>query len=120
MGVTEEDEKAKEQKLPNGKQEADKKKKKQESVVQENQESSGGCCQGANGGGFTCCRDGSFEESGKTEGGNPKEQCSKEGSNCKIMSWVGSFEQKEVLTVTAVVGAVAAVAVAYSYYKRSR
>ena len=66
----------------------------------------GGCCQGVNG--FSCCMDGSVDEKG-TQNKAPR----------KLSSWIGSLEQRDVLTAAAVVGAVATVAIAYSVYRRS-
>lgn len=117
MGVSaEEGEKANEQKLPNG--ENVDKSKEQGSGSQDIKESFAGCCQGANGG-VTCCRDGSFQQS--DEGEEKKlEASSKQGSFCKLPNWIQKLEQRDVLAAAAVVGAVATVAVAYSYYRRSR
>ncbi|KAK9119825.1 hypothetical protein Scep_017918 [Stephania cephalantha] len=76
------------------------------------------CCQGANG--VSCCRDGNIESStGSTE----KKQTDHSGL-CgsgldRVSAWMGKLEQTDVLAVAAVIGAVASVAVAYSYYKRS-
>ncbi|XP_071731137.1 altered inheritance of mitochondria protein 32-like [Rutidosis leptorrhynchoides] len=77
------------------------------SIIKDEKENTGGCCQGANG--FSCCRDESSEE--KKEG---------KKSISKIDFFTRKWEQHEVFTAAAVVGAVATVAVAYSYYKRSR
>lgn len=75
--------------------------------IKDEKESTGGCCQGANG--FSCCRDESPE-------------ATKEGkkSICKLNFFTKKWEQHEIFTAAAVVGAVATVAVAYSLYKRSR
>lgn len=100
----EEDRKVKEEKLPNGK-EAEKSKKHEANNTQV-KENVGGCCQGANG--FSCCMNGSVDEKG-TEIKAPS----------KLSSWIGSLEQRDVLTATAVIGAVATIAIAYSYYRRS-
>ncbi|GAV68562.1 Suc_Fer-like domain-containing protein [Cephalotus follicularis] len=114
MGVYTEGEKVDEKQLPNGKEVKKSKKKHEESKIQE-KEIAGGCCQGANG--VSCCSDGSMkvtgdklidttEVHGKTGGG-------------KVSCLVGSWEQSEVLTAAAVIGAVVTVAVAYSFYRRS-
>ena len=90
--------------------------KHEESTAQKTNENVGGCCQGANG--FTCCMTASSEvgESKKSE--ETIEVRGKTGQS-KLRSWVESWEQRDVLTAAAVVGAVATVAVAYSYYRRS-
>lgn len=96
------------EKLPNGKgDKKSKKKKHEESKVEVNNEANGGCCQGANG--FSCCKDASSDA---TSNKNLK------GSS-GLSNWFASLEQKEVLTGVAVVGAVATIAIAYSYYRRS-
>ena len=101
MGVppVEKAEKAVEQALPNG---SDLKES-----VKEEKENTGGCCQGANG--VSCCRDESSEA--KTEG---------KKSTYKLDIFSKKWEQHEIFTAAALVGAVATVAVAYSLYKRSR
>ncbi|CAK9161127.1 unnamed protein product [Ilex paraguariensis] len=106
MGVcVEEADKLDEHKLPNG--EALKHSEtRQENGSKEKKESVASCCQG--GTGFSCCRDESLEE--------------KQGKNGRgrLTTWVRKWEQREVLTATVVVGAVAIVAVAYSFYGRSK
>lgn len=77
------------------------------STKEEKENSSGGCCQGANG--FSCCRD----EKSETE----KEVNKENGKRNFLMK---KWEKHEVFTVTAVVGAVVTVAVAYNFYKRLR
>lgn len=101
MGVppVEKAEKAVEQALPNG---SDLKES-----VKEEKENTGGCCQGANG--VSCCRDESSEA--KTE---------RKKSAYKLDIFSKKWEQHEIFTAAALVGAVATVAVAYSLYKRSR
>ncbi|XP_010528220.1 PREDICTED: altered inheritance of mitochondria protein 32-like [Tarenaya hassleriana] len=64
----------------------------------------GGCCQGVNG--VSCC-----------QGENPEPAKKKE--TCKPPGWFRSLEKDEVFLAAAVVGAVATVAVAYSFYRRS-
>ena len=90
--------------------------KHEESTAQKTNENVGGCCQGANG--FTCCMTASSEvgESKKSE--ETIEVRGKAGLG-KLTSWVESWEQHEVLTAAAVVGAIATIAVVYSYYRRS-
>ncbi|KAI8533613.1 hypothetical protein RHMOL_Rhmol10G0023200 [Rhododendron molle] len=109
MGVyVEPAEKAKEQKIPNGKDEKSKKKHKGEKKVQVENGVVASCCQGANG--VSCCQDGSSEakETAEVKGKKGLGKCS---------SWMGKWEQSEVLTAVGVVGAVATIAVAYSFYR---
>ncbi|GLU02119.1 hypothetical protein SLE2022_193860 [Rubroshorea leprosula] len=114
MGAsTVEGDKADEWKLPNG-IEAKKMKKHEETKSQEPREIAGGCCQSANG--FSCCRDPS---SGLREENKPKQQEHEKSSLHGLESWVCSWEQSDILAAAAVVGAVATVAVAYSYYRKS-
>ncbi|XP_058188169.1 altered inheritance of mitochondria protein 32-like [Rhododendron vialii] len=112
MGVyVEPAEKAKEQKIPNGKdEEKSKKKHKGEKKVQVENGVVASCCQGANG--VSCCQDGSSEakETAEVKGKKELGKCS---------GWMGKWEQSEVLTAVGVVGAVATIAVAYSFYRRS-
>ncbi|KAF5746894.1 hypothetical protein HS088_TW06G01070 [Tripterygium wilfordii] len=116
MGASsEEGEKVAEQKLPNATD--DKKSEKHEEIInQGNSENMSGCCQGANG--FSCCRDGDLEVS---EEKKLKEAIKVDGPKgmAKLSSWIGSWEQHDVLAAVSVVGAVATVAVAYSLYRRS-
>ncbi|MGI4329222.1 hypothetical protein ACR2WG_26855, partial [Klebsiella pneumoniae] len=77
---------------------------------QDKKESVATCCQGANG--FSCCRDGSLEVKETTEVQGNKDLG-------KFSGWIGKWEQSEVLAAVAVVGAVATVAVAYGFYRRS-
>ncbi|XP_030544807.2 altered inheritance of mitochondria protein 32 [Rhodamnia argentea] len=102
-----EGQKADKQKLPNG-TDHKKSRKHEESIVQEQKEAVSGCCQGVNG--FSCCRDGSLDQSSASEEKKQKGSCP---------GWVGKWEQSEVLTAAAIVGAVATIAVAYSFYRRS-
>ncbi|XWS32726.1 hypothetical protein CRYUN_Cryun22dG0014700 [Craigia yunnanensis] len=116
MGAsTEGGNKTDEQKHPNGK-EVKKNEKHEESTAQKTNENVGGCCQGANG--FTCCMTASSEVSESKKSEETIEVRGKTGHG-KLRSWVDSWVQCDVLTATAVVGAVATVAVAYSYYRRS-
>ncbi|KAA3455925.1 Sucraseferredoxin-like protein [Gossypium australe] len=116
MGAsTEGGDKTDEQKLPNG-TEVKKNENHEETTTQKTKENVDGCCQGANG--FTCCMTASLEANEKEKSEEPREVCGKTGM-CKLASWVESWEQHHVLTAAAVVGVVATVAVAYSYYRRS-
>lgn len=117
MGAaTEEGGTADEQKLPNGDVKKSKKKKKhEENSTESNKDNVAGCCQVGNG--FTCCK----EQSSVGEEKKLKETIAvneKKGLG-KLSCWIGSWEQSDVLTAAAVVGAVATVAVAYSFYRRS-
>ncbi|XVF14039.1 hypothetical protein REPUB_Repub09cG0022200 [Reevesia pubescens] len=114
-GSTEGGDKTAEQKLPNG-TEVKKNEKREESTAQKTIENVGGCCQGANG--FTCCMTASSEVSESKKSEETIEVRGKTGPG-RLSSWVESWEQRDVLTAAAVVGAVATVAVAYSYYRRS-
>ncbi|KAK3413143.1 hypothetical protein EUGRSUZ_I01738 [Eucalyptus grandis] len=102
-----EGQKADEQKLPNGTDHKESR-KHEESIVEEKKEPASGCCQGVNG--FSCCRDGNLDQSSTSE---------EEKQEKKFSFLVGKWEQSEVLTAAAIVGAVATVAVAYSFYRRS-
>lgn len=89
--------KVNEQRVPNGTS-AD---KKGEAPVET---ASQGCCQGT--AGFSCCRDASAEV--KEEKGQGRLPC-----------WSEKWDRPEVFTAIGVVGAVAFVAVAYGFYKKS-
>jgi hypothetical protein len=119
MGISAEGgQKATDQKLPNG-EDIKSKEIHNDSGSQNKKENFAGCCQGANG--ITCCRDGSVEQSSKIEDKKLKDNVEFsgiEGPLGKLSSWIG-WEQSEVLTAAAVVGAAATVAVVYSYYRRS-
>ncbi|KAL6507299.1 hypothetical protein OROGR_023494 [Orobanche gracilis] len=81
-------------------------KQPREIAIQENSESMGNCCQGANG--FSCCRD---------------ENVVKKPIDNEVIGfsrWAEKFDQRHVLTTIAVVGAAAAIAVAYGFYRRAR
>ncbi|XP_052189257.1 altered inheritance of mitochondria protein 32 [Diospyros lotus] len=84
--------------------------KPKENGIQDKKEDVGSCCQGANG--FSCCRDGNFEVKKTVE------IQEKKGVG-KPSSWIGNWEQTDVLAAVAVIGAAATIAVAYSFYKRS-
>ncbi|KAI3665984.1 hypothetical protein L6452_44622 [Arctium lappa] len=105
--------KAVEQTLPNGNDlEVSENDNQTNSTKEEKEkENGGGCCQGANG--FSCCRDEKSETGTETE----KEVKKPTG---KLDFLTKKWEQREVFTAAALVGAVVTVAVAYSFYKRSR
>ncbi|XP_071702180.1 altered inheritance of mitochondria protein 32-like [Rutidosis leptorrhynchoides] len=95
-----------EQALPNGHDYKDIEQDTQATSPKEEKEN-GGCCQGVNG--FSCCRD----ETPETE--NEKKEA------ISILDFITKkWEKHEIYTVSAVVGAVVTVAVAYSFYKRLR
>ncbi|KAL2335741.1 hypothetical protein Fmac_016954 [Flemingia macrophylla] len=72
-----------------------------------NNENVAGCCQGVNG--VSCCRSEGFDKT--------VEAYEKQGSN---KSWYWPILQKgDILTASGILGALAAVAVAYRFYKRS-
>ncbi|CAN1321948.1 Altered inheritance of mitochondria protein 32, partial [Linum perenne] len=78
-----------------------------------------GCCQGVNG--VSCCKEvvnteEEVETNKKKSSGNVK-KCMMSGG--KVSEWIGSVDQSAVLAGIGVVAAVAAVAVAYSLYRRS-
>nr|XP_043615052.1 altered inheritance of mitochondria protein 32-like [Erigeron canadensis] len=108
MGIppVEKTEKVVEQSLPNGN---DTKASETDNIssITDEKENFGGCCQGANG--FSCCK-------------NESSETKKEGKKVtyKLNFFTRKWEQHEIFTAAAVVGAVATVAVAYSLYKRSR
>ncbi|XAR58223.1 hypothetical protein NMG60_11026636 [Bertholletia excelsa] len=107
MGIqVEQAEEAVAQKLPKGK-DLNKSEKPKGDSSEEKKENIASCCQGVNG--FTCCRDGSSEV---------KEVKGNKGPG-KLSSWIGKWEQRDVLAAAGVVGAVATIAVAYSLYRRS-
>ncbi|XP_068334340.1 uncharacterized protein [Pyrus communis] len=88
----------------------------------DNNENFSGCCQCANSDGFTCYKEVSLEENGGSEEKKLKETteaCARMDSLGKLSSLIRNWEQSDVLAAAAVVGAVAIVAVAYSFYRRS-
>ncbi|XP_028963529.2 disease resistance protein RUN1-like isoform X2 [Malus domestica] len=117
--------------LPNGEENKKIKEKPHENSNQihqekgnhiENNENFSSCCQGANSDGFTCCKEVSLEENGGSEEMKSKEtteSCATKDALRKLSSLIGNWEQSDVLAAAAVVGAVATVAVAYSFYRRS-
>ncbi|KAK1270933.1 hypothetical protein QJS04_geneDACA004433 [Acorus gramineus] len=87
-----------------------------------------GCCQGVDG--LTCCRQMSVEEkvgpleiktevSDVAESGENKHEVSWKKGLKSISSWMEKFQNGETLAAIAVVGAVASVAMAYSFNRRS-
>ncbi|KAM1428556.1 hypothetical protein ACFX2I_044866 [Malus domestica] len=89
--------------------------------IQKNENFSG-CCQGANSNGFTCCNEVSLEQNSGSEEKKLKEtreSCARKDALGKLSSLIGNWEQSDVFAAGAVVGAVATVAVAYSFYRRS-
>eukprot|EP00262_Sarcandra_glabra_P011193 TRINITY_DN26949_c0_g1_i1.p1 TRINITY_DN26949_c0_g1~~TRINITY_DN26949_c0_g1_i1.p1 ORF type:complete len:414 (+),score=51.24 TRINITY_DN26949_c0_g1_i1:1-1242(+) len=76
------------------------------------------CCQGANG--FSCCRDGRVEVNGSVaESAKQKDGIERNG-NKGMSTWIEKWDSSDTLAALAVVGAVASVAVAFSFcYRRS-
>ncbi|KAM2708144.1 hypothetical protein EV2_045980 [Malus domestica] len=124
MGVSsDEAEKINDMKLSNGGESKKIQEKPQENgnQIQKNENLSG-CCQGANSNGFTCCKEVSLEQNGGSEKKKLKEtreSCARKDALGKLSSLIGNWEQSDVLAAAAMVGAVATVAVAYSFYRRS-
>ncbi|KAM1111928.1 hypothetical protein COP1_044965 [Malus domestica] len=117
-------EKINDPKLPNGGESKKIEEKPQENGNRiENNENFSGRCQGANSNGFTCCcKEVSLEQnSGSVEKKlkETRESCARKDALGKLSSLIGNWEQSDVLAAAAVVGAVATVAVAYSFYRRS-
>uniref|UniRef100_A0A5K1A2T4 Uncharacterized protein n=3 Tax=Nymphaea colorata TaxID=210225 RepID=A0A5K1A2T4_9MAGN len=90
-----------------------------------------GCC-GGSGGGFTCCQDiGRSEGNGgvdikKKSGGEDaspaRNKCASaksKGWSCSLPSWFETWEKEDTFAALAIIGAVASVVVAYSFYRRS-
>ncbi|GAB2283719.1 hypothetical protein Dimus_018215 [Dionaea muscipula] len=90
-----------------------------ENGSQEITENVSSCCQGANG--VSCCSGGTLATNGDVE--DVKSKVTLEGKGKKacvsLPAWMGKWDQSDVLMSAAVIGAVATVAVAYSFYKRS-
>lgn len=105
--------KAVEQTLPNGNNLEVSEKDNQTNSTKEDKENENGrgCCQGANG--FSCCRD----EKPETETETEKEVKKSTG---KLDFLTKKWEQYEVFTTAALIGAVVTVAVAYRFYRRLR
>ncbi|PHU27759.1 hypothetical protein BC332_06091 [Capsicum chinense] len=81
-------------------------KKPLENGSQETSATGFSCCQGD--AGVSCCRD-----------ANAEKKESKKGQGT-VSNWFGKWEQREILTAVGMVGAVAVVAMAYGFYKKSR
>lgn len=114
MGVKEED-KAKSE----GKKPSEEKKRSTEIETVAKQENTTGCCQGA--AGFSCCQNASSDANGEVGDMNEKKTSDepvRKRSVC-LPSWMGKWEQSDILMAAALVGAVATVAVAYSVFRRS-
>lgn len=112
-----EKEKAWEQKkLPNGEETNEKQHQESPLVTEEKESVDAGCCQGGTTG-FSCCREVSSEDKPKEI--SSEEESTSKGSICNLSCWVGKWEQRDLLTAAAVVGAVVTVSVAYSVYRRS-
>ncbi|OMO69327.1 Sucraseferredoxin-like protein [Corchorus olitorius] len=108
-GPTEGGDKTNEQKLPNGT------KHEESTAPPKTNENTGGCCQGVNG--VSCCMTASSEVSERKV--EEKGEANGKTGLGKLKCWADSWEQRDVLTAAAVIGAVATIAVAYSYYRRS-
>ncbi|BAU00956.1 hypothetical protein VIGAN_11010000 [Vigna angularis var. angularis] len=79
-----------------------------------NNENVGGCCQGANG--VSCCQSASFEQN-KDNDNKTGEAYKRQRSNISC-SWP-LLQKRDILTATGILGALAAVAIAYRFYRRS-
>jgi len=73
-----------------------------------NNENMVGCCQGVNG--VSCCQTASFEQ-------NKVETDKKQGS--KVCGSWPKLQKRDILTATGIIGALAAVAIGYRFYRRS-
>ncbi|XP_041999641.1 uncharacterized protein LOC121749104 [Salvia splendens] len=103
MGVAvKEAEKVEKPKVANGTGTNNHEQQPQEVGTGETTKTVGGCCQGANG--FSCCMNEVVEKTDKEQQG--------------LSAWTGKWEQRQVLTTVAVVGAVATIAVTYGVYHR--
>ncbi|GMH15009.1 hypothetical protein Nepgr_016850 [Nepenthes gracilis] len=78
-------------------------------------EDASGCCQGA-ANGVSCCGGGSLGMNG--EASNVKLKDSPD--DVPSPAWIGKWKQSDILMAAAVAGAVAAVGLAYSFYRRAR
>ncbi|CAL5186275.1 unnamed protein product [Lathyrus oleraceus] len=105
---------ANDQKLANGDDTHKSKKNVElESNNLSNNENVAGCCQGVNG--VSCCRSASFEQNkvvDETVEANKKQGCQ------VCWSW-RVLQQRDILTATGILGALAVVAVGYRFYRRS-
>lgn len=104
---------ADDQKLANGDDAGNAKKNQVESVNLSNNENVAACCQGVNG--ASCCMSASLEQTKGIEETTEahKKQCSKISWNWPVL------QERQILTAAGVLGALAAVAVAYRFYRRS-
>lgn len=83
-----------------------------------NRKDGANCCQGANG--FSCCRDESVvENKGIAANGTFDSRNASTKDAHTQTSWFKKWEQSDIVTALAVIGAVASVTVAYSIYRRS-
>ncbi|XP_010251074.1 PREDICTED: uncharacterized protein LOC104593090 isoform X2 [Nelumbo nucifera] len=96
---------------PNGANLEIREKETQGSSTKGNMKDSSSCCQGAKG--FSCCRDERKEE----KSGIENKPNAKYGL-CSLSAWMETWEKDDFLAAAAVIGAVASIAVAYSFYKR--
>lgn len=101
------------QKLADGGDTRKVKKNDVESNNLSNNENVAGCCQGVNG--VSCCRSESFEQNKGID--KTAEAHKKQGSQTS-WSWPVLLE-RHILTSAGILGALAAVAVAYRFYRRS-
>ncbi|KAH9609902.1 hypothetical protein KSS87_009703 [Heliosperma pusillum] len=87
--------------------------------TEEKARSTESCCQGTNG--VSCCRDGPAIN-GEGEEVTPKrtvEKSSEKQCSVCLPGWIGKWEQSDVLVAAGVIGAVATIVVAYTFFKRS-
>ncbi|KAL8139485.1 hypothetical protein V2J09_005506 [Rumex salicifolius] len=91
----------------------------EEIKTEEIKENMSGCCQGSNG--VSCCRDSSPAVNGEATDAKPNGTSDSDGKKDlkSLCPWMAKLDQSDVLMAAAVVGAVATVAVAYSFYRRS-
>ncbi|XXG47401.1 hypothetical protein AAC387_Pa02g2063 [Persea americana] len=83
-----------------------------------NRKDGANCCQGANG--FSCCRDENVvENKGIAANGTFDSRNASTKDAHTLTSWFKKWEQSDIVTALAVIGAVASVTVAYSIYRRS-
>lgn len=103
------------QKLANG-DDTHKSKKNDVENNKSNNENVVGCCQGVNG--VSCCRSESIEQN-KGVNGTAEEAHKKQGSKISLSCSWPVLQERHILTATGILGALAAVAVAYRFYRRS-
>lgn len=107
---------AADQKLANGDDTHKIKKNDVENNNLSNNENVVGCCQGVNG--VSCCRSESIEQN-KGVTGTAEEAHKKQGSKISLSCSWPVLQERHILTATGILGALAAVAVAYRFYRRS-